>query len=187
MDDVIALHRTSVEQFGTRVLAIGEDQWHLPTPNTDWDVRALVNHLVNEELWAPPLLAGETPAEVGSRFDGDLLGDDPKGSWRSASRSSIGAAARDTLGRTVHVSFGEISAEEYLSQLTVDHTVHAWDLARAIGADEQLDPGLVEFAFEVLAPQIEQWREFGVFGPAVEVPSGASRQLRLLGLTGRIV
>ena len=49
------------------------------TPCTEWDVRALVNHVLGEIRWAVPLFAGSTIAEVGDRFDGDLLGDDPVG------------------------------------------------------------------------------------------------------------
>ena len=56
---------------------VGEDQWGAPTPCADWDVRELVNHVAGEDLWTAPLLEGSTIEEVGDRFDGDLLGDDP--------------------------------------------------------------------------------------------------------------
>ena len=186
MTDLITLYGRSVEEFGRRVRAIGQDQWHLPTPDEGWDVRTLVNHLVSEELWAPPLLAGSTIEEVGDRLEGDLLGDDPLAAWEAAAGEAVEAGrAEGVLARTVHVSFGDISAEEYIGQLTADHTIHAWDLARAIGADEQLDPELVEFGFTLLEPQIEAWRAAGAFGAGVEAPPGASRQVQLLALTGR--
>ena len=63
--------------------------------------------------------------------------------------------------------------------------IHGWDLARAIGADEQLDPELVDFACDFLGPQVDGWRSAGVFAAQVDVPAGASRQDQLLGLTGR--
>src|SRR3954471_20256222 len=62
--------------FGDLVQKVGSDQWESATPCSDWDVRALVNHLVYEARWAPPLLAGRTIADVGDQFDGDLLGAD---------------------------------------------------------------------------------------------------------------
>lgn len=185
MSDLIELHRRAVEEFGSRVRAVGSGQWELPTPNTDWNVRDLVNHLVNEELWAPPLLEGQTIAEVGNRFDGDLLGEDPTAAWESAARGAVEAVTPEALSRTVHVSFGDISGEEYVSQLTADHAVHAWDLARAIGADERIDPELVEFSFQLYAPEIERWRDAGIFGPPVPPGANASRQELLLALTGR--
>ena len=71
------LHRRSVESWRSRLDAVDDSQWTLPTPCTEWDVRALVNHVIGEELWTVPLVDGATIEEVGDRFDGDLLGDDP--------------------------------------------------------------------------------------------------------------
>lgn len=185
MSDLVELFRRAVEQFGDRLPGIG-DRWRGPTPDAEWDVRALVNHVLCEDLWAPPLLHGMTIAEVGDRFDGDQLGDDPGAAWAAAAAASIAAVEEDgALDRTVHVSFGDISGREYVSQLVCDHLIHGWDLARSIGADEQLDPELVEVAYEFLAPQVDGWRSAGAFGPAVDVPAGASRQDQLLALTGR--
>lgn len=186
MSDLVALFRKAVDEFGRRVEAVEAAQWPAPTPDTEWDVRALVNHLVVECLWAPPLLEGLTLADVGDRFDGDQLGDDPQAVWRAAAAGAVHAVGADgALERTVHVSFGEIPGREYVSQLVCDHTIHAWDLARAIGTDERLDPELVEFAYAYLAPQVDGWRSAGVFGPEVGVPVGADRQSALLALTGR--
>jgi uncharacterized protein (TIGR03086 family) len=185
MADLVELFERAVTRFGGRVAAIG-DQWGAPTPDTEWDVRALVNHVLNENLWAPPLLAGSTIADVGDRFDGDQLGDDPQAAWMSASTESIAAVAEPgALSRTVHVSFGDISAEEYVSQLVCDHVIHGWDLDRAIGTDEAIDGDLVDFAYEFLSPQVDGWRAAGVFAPQVEVPTGAERQAQLLALSGR--
>ena len=63
--------------------------------------------------------------------------------------------------------------------------IHAWDLARGIGGDERLDPELVEFVHALMAPQVEQWRDAGVFAAAVDVPDDADLQTKLLALTGR--
>ncbi|MDQ1643948.1 MAG: hypothetical protein QOJ50_132, partial [Cryptosporangiaceae bacterium] len=52
-----------------RVREVKPDQWASPTPCQKWDVRALVNHVVAEQRWIPPLVAGSTIAEVGDRFD----------------------------------------------------------------------------------------------------------------------
>ena len=186
MNDLVVLFERAVQEFGRRVPLIGDDQWGAPTPDTEWDVRALANHILNEELWAPPLLEGLTMADVGDRFDGDQLGDDPAAAWAKASEEAIAAVrSPGALGRTVHVSFGDISGQEYVSQLTCDHVIHAWDLARAIGADERLDPELVEFAAGFLTPQADGWRAAGVFGPQVDVGEDADAQARLLALSGR--
>ncbi|HET7490008.1 MAG TPA: TIGR03086 family metal-binding protein [Acidimicrobiales bacterium] len=186
MDDVVAVYRRAAEGFGSLVRQVEASQWGRSTPCADWDVRALVHHVVNEDAWAPPLLAGRTIAEVGDSLDGDLLGDDPVSAWDDRIGAALAAAGEDgVLDRVVHVSFGDISGREYLSQMATDHVIHGWDLARGIGAPDDLDPDLVEWTWGFIEPQADAWRAAGVFGPRVEVPDGASLQVRLLALLGR--
>ncbi|MCA1842271.1 MAG: TIGR03086 family protein, partial [Actinobacteria bacterium] len=174
-----------VEGFGQRVMAIGPDDWQRPTPCTDWNVRDLVRHLVYEELWAPPLLAGATVADIGDRFEGDILGGDPQVAWKEAAAASLAPVSPSVLDRTVHLSFGDFPGRDYLGQLTADHVIHTWDLARGIDADDRLDPELVEFVYAFMEPQAEQWAAAGVFAAPLEVPADADLQSRLLALTGR--
>ena len=132
------------------------------------------------------MLAGQTLEDVGDALDGDLLGDDPIGFWNAARDDELTAVASlDSLDQMVHVSWGQIPASEYLTQVLIDHVVHGWDLARAIGADEQLSPELVEFCLEVARPMEPMLRSSGVFGEKVDVPEGAGPQAELLGLVGR--
>ena len=67
----------------------------------------------------------------------------------------------------------------------MDVLVHTWDLARAVGADEQLDLGSVVHAYEVMKPLDGQIRQPGVFGPKLEPPSGADVQTEFLYFLGR--
>jgi uncharacterized protein (TIGR03086 family) len=185
MAGAIDMYRRAVEAFGQRVMAVGPDDWGRSTPCSEWTVHDLVRHLVYEEVWAPPLLAGQTIAEIGDRFEGDILGADPQLAWKEAAAAALDAATPDSLGRTVHLSFGDFPGEAYLGQLTADHVIHAWDLARGIGGDERLDPDLVQFVYDFLAPQADQWRGAGVFADALEVPADADVQSKLLAITGR--
>ena len=170
--------------FGTYVEGVADGQWHGPTPNADWDVWALVAHVVDEQLWAPPLLAGRTIAEVGDEIPSDPLSEDPVADHRS-SREAMAAAVQDVdLDATVHLSFGDVPAEEYLMQLFADHLVHGWDLARATGQDERLDAGLVEACATWFAEREDLYRAGGVIGPAVPV-EGADAQADLLARFGR--
>lgn len=178
--------RRAVGEFEARLRVVPAGAWHDPTPCAEWDVHTLVNHVVGELAWIPPLTAGQTIAEVGDRLDGDLLGDDPVGACRDFSAAAIDAASAPGVDeRTVHLSFGDVPGREYLDQVTSDITIHTWDLARAVGADERLDDDLVDAVHEYLAPQAELWRGAGVFAEAVATPPDATRQARLLGLTGR--
>src|SRR3989442_15558732 len=94
-NDVRDLYKRASEEFGRRVHSVGDDQWHQSTPCTEWDVRMLVNHLVGENLWVPSLFEGKTTEEVGDKFDGDLLGNDPKAAWDQAAQPALAAVQDD--------------------------------------------------------------------------------------------
>src|SRR6516164_5416342 len=83
--DIPAMFGRAVAEFDARVRQIGDHQWQAATPDEDWSVRDLVNHVAGEDQWAPPLLAGSTIAEVGDRFEGDVLGSVPKAAWTKSS------------------------------------------------------------------------------------------------------
>ena len=80
--------------FDTVIGQVRPDQWTHSTPCAEWDVRALVNHVVGEDRWVPPLLAGLTIAEVGDTLAGDLLGDDPQLAWDRAAARGRGSRQR---------------------------------------------------------------------------------------------
>jgi len=186
MRDLLAIHATATEEFGRRVQAVRPEQWGAATPCTDWDVRTLVNHLVYEQLWVPPLLDGATVAEIGDRFDGDQLGDDPVAAWQAAAAGARRAlTAPGAIDRTVHLSYGDIPASRYCIELVSDLTVHAWDLARGIGADDRLDPEAVAMTYEWAGEHADELAKSGLFDPPVLVPDSADTQTALIALAGR--
>jgi len=183
--DIIEIYRRCDAEFATRVHAVG-GRWREPTPLPGWSAHDLVHHLVYEERWAPSILAGATIDEVGDRFEGELLGADPVATFDEASAAALDAVRADPdLDRTVHLSFGDFPAAEYVMQLATDHLVHAVDLARGLGADERLDPQLTETVLEWFEPMEAMYRDAGVIGPRVGWPEGADAQARLIGMMGR--
>ena len=110
--DTLTRHGRALTRFGELVQSVGAGHWHAPTPCTEWDVRQLVNHLVVEQLWVPPIVAGRTVAEIGDAFQGDQLGADPVAAWDKAAAASGAAFAEPgALQRTVHLSYGDRPAE----------------------------------------------------------------------------
>jgi uncharacterized protein (TIGR03086 family) len=185
-DRALELHAIAMDEFGLRVAMIADIKWSAPTPCSEWSVRDLVNHLVVEQLWVPPLLAGATVGEVGDRFDGDQLGDDPVGRWTEASAAAQRALAEPgALDRAVHLSYGTVSARRYCMEMTSDLAVHAWDLARGLGVDDRIDPVLMAEVYDYLAPMRAALAASGMFAPPVSVPDDADAQTRTLALTGR--
>lgn len=183
----VALLTVAMSVFGDRLARVDASQWGSPTPCTEWDVRSLVNHVAGELLWIPPLLEGRTIAEVGDRFDGDVLGADPLATWTSAVAAAEAAATEPgAQERTVHLSFGDFPGGGYLGQITSDLVIHGWDLARAVKADDRIAPDLLQFVAAFLGPQVEDWRSAGAFGASVEPDKEAGVQDQLIAQTGRL-
>ena len=184
--DYADLHRRATDSFAARVATVGDEQWHVPTPCSAWDVHALVNHLVYENRWTPPIFEGRTIAEVGDQFEGDLLGADPKGAWADSARAATAAVSADgASGRTVHLSFGDVPGSEYAMQLTADLLIHGWDLARATGGDEKLDPELVAVVATWFQANEDGYRQAGAIAERPSLASDADQQTQLLGAFGR--
>jgi uncharacterized protein (TIGR03086 family) len=183
---LVDLYRDSVQRFMDRVAQVQPDQWNAATPCAEWNVRELVNHVVGEQLWSVPLFAGATIAEVGDRFDGDLLGSDPIKSATEAGEAARGVVTEPgAMERIVHLSFGDTPAAEYVSQLFADHLIHGWDLAVGIGADRTIDPAAVSALQEWFAQREDLYRGAGIIADRVDLPADASAQDRLIAAFGR--
>ena len=109
MKEPLNLFRRSLDDFGSRVHVVGAAQWGNRTPCDPWTVRDLVNHVVWAQSWTPPLLAGESVAQIGTRFDGDLLGESPAAAWDLVQRAAFAAAAGADLDRRLELVYGELS------------------------------------------------------------------------------
>lgn len=183
--DVVELHRRAVEEFVRRVAAVAAGQWDAPTPCVGWNVRELVNHVVGEERWTVPLMAGRSIADIGTSLDGDLLGGDPRAATEHAARAAQVAVVEPVLKRAkVQLSYGEESAAEYVFQLAADHVVHGWDVAVATGSDPRMDPDVIAGVADWFAGREEIYRTSGAIGPR---PDGEydDPQDRLLAAYGR--
>lgn len=184
--DLLEAYRRSLTEFTDRVGQISRDEWNAPTPCQDWNLRTLVNHMVGEDRWTAPLLAGATIEQVGGRFDGDVLGADPLTSAQEATaEADLAVSEAGALDRTVHLSSGDTSAREYVHQLLADHLVHAWDVAVAIESEPRLDARAVHEALTWFTRHEQSYRDGGLIGPRVAVGSGASEQDRLIAAFGR--
>jgi uncharacterized protein (TIGR03086 family) len=184
--DLLGMYGRTLTDFADQVGQVGFDQWAAPTPCADWDVRTLVNHVVWEERWSVPLFGGASLAEVGDRFAGDLLGEDPAASARDASAQADRAVREPgVLDRTVQLSAGPTEGREYLHQLMAEHVVHGWDLMVALGAEPRLDAEAVRECARWFRDRVPMYREAGLIAPGVPVPPNASEQDRLIAGYGR--
>jgi len=186
-DRLLKLHRQAADEFDRRVFAIRNDQWHVATPCAAWDVWSLVNHVVAENLWVPHIMDGATIAEVGAEFDSDVLGPDAKARWGASMSAALAAfEAPGAVDRTVHLLRGENPAAVYLEERALDLAIHAWDLAHAIGTDEDLAAPLVDELWRTWKPRRRQLADSGFYGTPVPMAAGVGAQPRLLALVGRV-
>lgn len=186
MDRLEALARADRE-FADRLAVVRADQWEAPTPCERWPVRVLVGHVLGGHRMALALLDGATADDAGALVK-QPLPDDPGAAWTAVSADLSSAfAAPGALERTVHHPMGEMPGAQLLAFRYADALLHAWDLARGIGADETLDPELVAFVWRDLAPMAAVLPATGMFGPGPsgDVPDDADLQARLLDLSGR--
>lgn len=183
--DAAELHRRTTQWWMEQLGAVPTDAWSNETPCAGWDVRALVNHVVGEDRWTPPLMEGRTIADVGSSLDGDLLGDDPVDAGRTAAIDAIDSVTtRLPLDQVVHLSYGEESPSEYVMQLSADHLIHGWDLAAAVGAPRELDANLVDAVAAWYAEREEMYRGAGIVSERPDV-TGQDPTAELLIAFGR--
>jgi uncharacterized protein (TIGR03086 family) len=172
--------------FAQRLALVRPGQWAAPTPCTAWDVRALVNHVVGANRRYTMLLHGATTDQVEATRAADHLGDDPAASF-AATAAELKAAFGEpgAMTRTARHRTGERTGAQLLEMRVLDIAVHTWDLARAIGAGESLDPRVVALAL-TLQHTIDAGRQHGAFAPPpAKTPAGSSAQARLLYLAGR--
>jgi uncharacterized protein (TIGR03086 family) len=187
MDDMVSLFLTGQREFGVRVHEIRDDQWGAPTPDDEWDVATLVDHLIDENRWVAPLLDGMSLAEAGDAVAAlPPPAQDRVGAWDAAAAASAAAFSRDgVLESSVALSRGSTPARQYIGEMIFDLCVHSWDLGRAIGSQQPLPEELAAAAFG-MAKSFGDLSAFGdMYKPAVSIPDEAPLVDRLIAYTGR--
>ena len=183
----LRLHRVALAEFDLRVRQIPPDHWAASTPCEEWDVYDLVRHNTAENRWATALLAGAV-GDDGDHADGEMGdgGTDPTDAWEESRLESLAAFKGCDLDAQVELSQGSRSVLDVLVERVTELTVHSWDLARGIGADETLDDELVGAVWAHWWPRREVLaRQAGLLEPALDPPLDADLQTRLLALFGR--
>jgi len=187
MEPTEALARADAH-FAQVIRQVSPDDLDRPTPCAGWDVRALLRHVIGGNRMSVVLLEGGTAEEALSVRDDDLLADDYLLAYEDSMADSRSAFAElrapDLL---VHHPLGDIPASQLHEYRVTDLTLHGWDLARAIGADDAIDPELADHVLASLLPMAPVIAKVGVFGegPSGMVPSDAPVEQRLLDLAGR--
>jgi len=175
-------HRRIAGAFTTTAEGVALEAWDRPAPVEGWVARDVVRHLVE---WFPAFLRGGVGIALPS---GPSVDDDPLGAWRnqtdSVQRLLDDAEAANREHDLPHI--GRMSLGTAIDMIyTNDVFMHRWDLARATGQDETLDPDKCATMLEGMLPMDEVLRQSGQYGPRVHVPDDADVQTKLLAFIGR--
>jgi len=194
-DGILDRYSVASSEFRRRLETVRADQWTWPTPCTEWNVRLLVNHMARGNLNFVGLLNGATGADFLRLRGADALDADPLASYARSVQECAEAFARSgALQQVVDYPLGRVPGAQALAIRTTDTTIHTWDLAQAIGAEDTLDPGLVAwiddrmediYAGLVETPVAAESTHRFFAAPVSATASGESRQGRLLRRMGR--
>lgn len=168
-------------EFTAKVEGVPDGGWDAPAPVDGWVARDVVRHLVE---WIPSLFFGTWGVEPPAVPSVD---DDPAGAW-AAVRDALQAGLDDPVlaSEVLEIPPGPMAFADAVDMLaTGDVFLHTWDLARATGQDERLDPDEVHAALVGMEPLDEVLRASGHYGPKVEVPADADEQTKLIAFIGR--
>ncbi len=173
--DPIQIYDTATRGARSIIAGVKPDQMNLPTPCADWDVAALIDHMVRAQTGSASTVSGSQVA----------AGATPLESFDVAVSAALTALkSPGGLDKKVQGRQGEVPAAQVMSGACMDVTVHTWDLAKATGQDTRLDPAVVEF----IMPIVEGIAQRGP-GPAFAAPkdpaANASLQDKMIALTGR--
>lgn len=175
-------YRRLAEAFTRRVEEVPTDRWDSPSPCRGWTARDVVQHVADNASLFLGLVGQPAPA-------GPPAAEDPEATWRAAC-DAVQAAVDDPAVASLRYD-GYTGPATFAGAVDgfvcFDLLVHCWDLARATGLEERLDP--VEVAR--VQAQAEAFGDLlrgpGVCAQPVPAPPDADAQTRLLAFLGRHV
>ena len=183
------LRRRAIAQTGTIVAAVTPDQFTLPTPCTEYDVRALLSHIVGGLTRAALVGEGDPGALARPAVAEGVPDDGWPDAYRAAAARDAAAWADDAkLDALVEVPWGKIPGRFAIAGYIQEILAHGWDLAQATGQPTEGDPELALWALttakRILPPDI-RGNDGVPFGPVVDVPPDATPYTQLAAWLGR--
>ena len=145
------------------------------TPCDEWDVRTLLNHMLDTQRYFIEAGRGEE-ASMPSPNPPDAMGVDPVADFDRARNEVLRTYGEPGIIEKTGPSLGIAFSDQLL---------HGWDLAKATGRDATMPEGLPEAAYEMIHGRFTDDQRKGMFKPEVEVGDDASAQDKLLAYTGR--
>lgn len=197
--DPHALYERAVRVMHDTLANVQPAQLGNPTPCSEWDVQALIAHLIySQEFLAPQADSDAIAKMVGDRsiaayfdhnaskfveftgipgviekaIDGYNLGD-------SAIEDFLGVVHSDAKAK------GWDIVTSLLMSCFMDTLVHSWDISVSTGQDATLPEDLAMACYTTYVPLLDSHRAIGGFADELSVGGDSSTQDKLLALMGR--
>lgn len=155
--------------------------------NDGQTLKTHINICAHENACVPAMLAGEH-LPTNQENTKDYLQDDFQTNYSDLTKSANEAVLKATdqdLQKIVHMSYGDAVAKAYLSDIVLQRSAAAIDIAQVAGVSFTWSDDLVQGIWDIAAPNAAMLREYGIFPPEVTVDDTASLQDKLIGLMGR--
>ncbi|MDJ0392881.1 TIGR03086 family metal-binding protein [Rhodococcus sp. G-MC3] len=179
-------YRNALEWTTGLAAAVTDDQMSLPTPCPEFDVRALIGHLVGTVRRARAAGEGRDVLAVGVDLP-DLA--DPAGDFASGAAAALAVWEDDSLlDAVITVPWGTVPGRGVMIGYLNETLVHGWDLAVATGQSAEADPagvGVVAAVFPQFLPADIRGSADIPFGAVVEPRPHAGPTERLANWSGR--
>jgi uncharacterized protein (TIGR03086 family) len=175
------------ENFESLLPHVSESDFARATPCENWSIMELVWHVARASDMSVLLLSGGTKEEAVKMFDVSVPPDVLEQCRRALDAQLNSFASAGDLDGVVHHPLGDVTVAQLFDFRIMDLTVHFWDLARALGVDEEIPGALVAYVYAQLQPLEDVVGQIGIFGegPSRTLEENAPTQLKLLDLTGR--
>jgi uncharacterized protein (TIGR03086 family) len=178
---------TDAADAAARTVAnVDASQLGRPTPCTEWDVRALLNHLI---VWTSYSLEARAHGEsVGQDLiDRDFAAEpDFAAAYRvQLDRALTAWADPATWEGSLDVMGTPMAAADIAALNIAEMVLHAWDLAAVTGQAYAVSEPAAAAALRAVEANADLFRQYKGFADPVEVPPGASVLDRVLALSGR--
>ena len=145
------------------------------TPCDDWNLRTLLDHMLETQRYFLNSARGEDASPPG-KTPPATLSDDPaadfEGVRHEVMRAFGGDGVIEKTGPALGIAFS-------------DMLLHGWDVARATQQDSTMPAGLAEAAYQQIHGKFTDEQRVGVFKPERPIAKDAPPQARLLAYTGR--
>jgi uncharacterized protein (TIGR03086 family) len=155
------------------IAAVRPDQFDLPSPCVEYDVKGLLDHLVFVLHRVAALGRGDDAFSPASLAAAAVAHDDYAADWRSAAVEVDAAWSDDSrLSETVVLPWATLSGAEVLSMYVSEITTHSWDVAKATGQDPKWDDAVCRLALDAMhrdlpmADRTPMWEAFKSHAPA---------------------